>query len=311
MESHSELDVATPQILVVEDDPIIRQTLDDVLSTRGHRVRTAATGAEAEERLADTRPDLVILDLVLPDADGLHLCEKVHEVAPDLPIIICSGRSARQDRILGLRLGAVDFVPKPFDIEELLVRVDGALERARRAEELRELAEHDALTGLATRHKGVPTLEDLLLLARRQGELLTVAILDLDRFKEINDTFGHPTGDDVLRYFAAALQRSFRREDLLVRWGGEEFLLGLYGMTSQDAQNRLGEVLASLLEEPLRTRGGGAVRLTFSGGIAHYPDDGDTVEALTRAADSALYRAKAAGRARIFSVTTGAQVPIR
>jgi diguanylate cyclase (GGDEF)-like protein len=143
-------------------------------------------------------------------------------------------------------------------------------------------------------------LTRLLRLADRQKHPLSLAILDLDRFKQVNDRYGHEMGDRVLNYFGNLLKQSFRLEDVVGRWGGEEFVVGLYGMSKFDGVKRLTEILQRLQQETFTTGDGRVLQVTFSGGIAQLVEDGTDLQALYRAADAALYRAKAAGRRQVL-----------
>jgi diguanylate cyclase (GGDEF)-like protein len=154
------------------------------------------------------------------------------------------------------------------------------------------------LTGISNRRRALELVERLLALARRHAQPLCIALLDLDAFKRVNDEHGHATGDRVLRRLAEMLQRKFRGEDVVGRWGGEEFVLGMYGMTGSDGERRLYEVLSSFRVQEFG-EDGRSLTVTFSAGIAEHPRDGDDFEMLYRAADEALYAAKRAGRSRI------------
>jgi diguanylate cyclase (GGDEF)-like protein len=193
--------------------------------------------------------------------------------------------------------GADDFVSKPIVGPELMTRILNRLDRVRL---YRDLADKDSLTGVASRRRAMSALEDLAALATRHEQPLSVAILDLDHFKRLNDFLGHAAGDDALRRVGGMLVDAFRGEDVIGRWGGEEFILGMYGMTRDDGVQRLAEVLESFRGVEFTGRGGATAHLTFSAGVAEYPSDGDDIHELCGAADEALYGAKAAGRDRVL-----------
>jgi diguanylate cyclase (GGDEF)-like protein len=171
------------------------------------------------------------------------------------------------------------------------------------AERLRWLADTDALTGLANRQKAQSVLEHLYALACRAGKPLSVAILDIDFFKSVNDRFGHAVGDDVLRGIGPLLGGAFRAEDIVSRWGGEEFLVGLYGCSREDAIARVEAATARARARRFTTPDGTPFEVTFSAGVATYPTDALDLSALIQAADEALYRAKAIGRDRVLPAT--------
>lgn len=155
--------------------------------------------------------------------------------------------------------------------------------------------------GVANRRKSIQELNRLLRLALRQSQPLCFVILDLDHFKLVNDRHGHEAGDRVLKRFAALLKQTFRSEDVVARWGGEEFVVGLYGATRQQTRDRLTELLETMQQQEFTDASGENFRVSFSGGIAEYPEDGTDLQALYRSADAALYLAKAEGRGQVSS----------
>jgi diguanylate cyclase (GGDEF)-like protein len=194
--------------------------------------------------------------------------------------------------------GADDYVPKPIVAPELLTRVGNRLERTQLH---RRLAEIDVLTGVANRHKASQALGQLLRLSERHGKPVSLAVVDLDNFKQVNDKYGHTMGDAVLRRTADLLFRAFRRDDVVGRWGGEEFVVGLYGMPLASGIERLQRALDTLRNEEFVAPDGSGFRVTFSAGVAEFPAHGADVHNLFKAADAALYRAKAAGRAQVLA----------
>jgi diguanylate cyclase (GGDEF)-like protein len=220
-----------------------------------------------------------------------------------MPVVFLTGHSDAETVQRIFTAGADDFVSKPIVGPELVTRIRNRLERSQL---LRSLSESDPLTGISNRRRALELIERLLALARRHAQPLCIAVLDLDDFKRVNDEHGHAIGDRVLRRLAEMLQRKFRGEDVVGRWGGEEFVLGMYGMTGSDGERRLYEVLASFRGQEF-AEDGRSLTVTFSAGIAEHPRDGDDFEMLYRAADEALYAAKRAGRSRI--VRAGADQP--
>lgn len=164
---------------------------------------------------------------------------------------------------------------------------------------LHKLAETDVLSGIANRRKSSQELTRLLHLAKRQGQPLCFVILDLDHFKQVNDQHGHDAGDKVLRRFGALLQQTFRSADVVARWGGEEFVVGLYGATRHQSWVRVIQLLHTMHQQEFTGASGEKFRVTFSGGIAEYPENGTSLQALYQSADAALYRGKAEGRNRV------------
>ena len=157
---------------------------------------------------------------------------------------------------------------------------------------------------MANRHKSTELLTHLLATAQREHMPLSLVVLDIDHFKQVNDRFGHATGDDVLRRLAATLRRAFRDEDVVARWGGEEFVIGMYGTGTGDSITRMYRALDAVRRQVFVGLDGGEFEVTFSAGVAEFPRNGVDLQALYRSADEALYNAKDAGRARIFAAQT-------
>jgi diguanylate cyclase (GGDEF)-like protein len=196
--------------------------------------------------------------------------------------------------------GADDVVERAAISEELSRRI---AHRLHRTELTRSQADTDFLTGVATRRKSEEAIGYLMSLSVRSKQPVSVALLDIDHFKRINDEFGHAVGDVCLRRFAGMLRQTFRGVDVISRWAGEEFVVGLYGMAGTDAVNRLGDLLDRLSTVPVATHNDSPIHVSFSAGVAQYPQDGQTLDHLVRAADQALEHAKTRGRSRV--VLTG------
>jgi len=167
--------------------------------------------------------------------------------------------------------------------------------------ELRRLAETDALTGLANRHHALDMMSKFLALAKREARPLCVAYLDFDHFKQVNDRYGHQVGDCVLRRVGELLGARFRSEDVVARWGGEEFLVMMYGMPREAAAGRIERLLADVRMECFSGARGQHFSVSFSAGVAEFPTDGKDLEALYMVADMALYRAKERGRNQVIA----------
>jgi diguanylate cyclase (GGDEF)-like protein len=292
--------VADTSVLVVDDDRAVLDAVCAVLQSGGLRTIGLEDPTEFWATLEELRPDLLVLDLDMPQISGKELCRVVRNDPhwAGLPILFLTAHSGPETVEALFAAGADDFVTKPFAGPELLARVGNRLERARL---LRALAEDDPLTGLANRRRAEADLRLLLGLADRHNQAFSIAMVDLDQFKRVNDRHGHAMGDIVLRRVGTLLRGSFRREDVVARWGGEEFLLGMYGMSTDDAVQHIASILETLREERFVTPSGPPLSVTFSAGVASYPQDGATVEALCAAADQTLYRAKRHGRDRVLT----------
>ncbi|BAY16030.1 multi-component transcriptional regulator, winged helix family protein [Anabaenopsis circularis NIES-21] len=290
---------SSAKLLIVDDDPQILDILHTILQPWGFTLTLLDDPQNFWDTLEEFIPDMLILDLEMPNFSGIDLCQVVRNDPhwSNLPILFLSAHRDTQIVQRVFAAGADDYVTKPIVEPELLARV---LCRLERSQIIRKFAEIDALTGITNRRKSAQELTRLLHLAERQNQPFYFAVLDLDRFKYINDQYGHDAGDQVLSQLGKLLKQSFRQEDVVARWGGEEFVIGLYGITQQQVVKRLNHLLDSLRCLEFTTSNQENFTVTISAGVAEYPKDGHDVQTLYRAADAALYQAKAAGRDQIF-----------
>ena len=250
---------------------------------------------------------MLILDVDMPGVRGPELC-RVVRADPRWSQIAVIFATAHGDPEMIERIfqaGADDYLAKPIVARELITRVSNRLERIRLH---RMLADTDALTGLASRSKSSEGLSRLLSLAERFAQPVSVAILDLDHFnhfKQVNDSHGHAVGDSVLRGLGERLRRDFRGDDVVGRWGGEEFIIGMYGMRRENGVTRLTDTLSHFKSERFGAVGN-RFTVSFSAGVAEHPLDGAGLATVLQAADEALYRAKQMGRGRVLPVDQGA-----
>jgi diguanylate cyclase (GGDEF)-like protein len=288
----------TARVLVVDDDETVLDLVEVLLQPEGITVERLADPRTFWRRLSECSPDLVVLDEELPHISGLELCRVIRSDAQwcNLPVMFLTARTDPDYVRSVFAVGADDYVAKPIVGPELSARIRNRLERSRL---LRQLAETDPLTGVANRRRSEEDIHHLVALAARTGSALSVAAIDLDHFKQVNDIHGHASGDVVLRRLGAFLRQTVRTNDVVGRWGGEEFLLGLFAANRHDAANRLRTLMDSF--STVRFWGEDrAFSVTFSAGVASYPDDGVNLAELYRAADRALYAAKSAGRACVL-----------
>ncbi len=287
------------RVMAVDDDGMILDCLSRNLGNWGLQVTAVSDPRKFWDFLEATDPDLLILDINMPDISGLELCQVIRNDPKwsSLPVLFASAQTDQQTIQEAFRIGADDFINKPFSEAELMTRV---LNRLQRLNLLRRIAETDLLTGLANRHKFTSEWERLLRLATRQRQSLCLAILDLDNFKRVNDQFGHETGDRVLHDLGKILMNSFRREDLVARWGGEEFIVAWYGTPKTEAAKRLESILSQFHSIDFVAPSQQSFRVSFSAGVVEYPGDGLDFTSLYHKADHILYRAKQMGRDRVL-----------
>jgi diguanylate cyclase (GGDEF)-like protein len=296
------------RILVVDDNSDNVEIIATRLRYRGYHIMEAATGEEALSGVHRDCPDLILLDVMLPDIDGYEISRRIKsdETLPFIPIILVTARDSTQDKVAGLDAGADDYLTKPINFPELEARVRSMLRIKRLQDELEEknrelerLSISDGLTGLFNHRHIYGLLHEEFERADRTNERLTVAMFDLDRFKAVNDNYGHQAGDRVLEQFAGILRECAREIDRLGRYGGEEFLAVLPDTGIDDAFVFVERVRREVARRPFDIGRGEPLAMTTSCGVATYPHEliADP-ETLVRYADEALYAAKAAGRNR-------------
>jgi diguanylate cyclase (GGDEF)-like protein len=297
------------KVLIADDSLISRRLLEAALAQWGYEIVSASDGLQAWEILRrDDAPRLAILDWMMPGLSGPELCRRVRQLDSEryTYILLVTSRAEKQDIIEGMEAGADDYITKPFDQMELKVRLasgrriialqDQLLEAQAT---LREQATRDALTKVWNRRTILEILEREIDRAQREISPLSLAMGDLDHFKQINDTFGHLAGDAVLREAVRRMRGSIRSYDSLGRFGGEEFLLVLPGCEESDAVRLAERMRLEIARRPVEWQGQ-AIPVTASFGVTSLPLSArSTVETLLKAADSALYQAKQAGRNRV------------
>ncbi len=302
------------RVLVVDDTPTVRRLVALWLRHAGYTVMEAADGMDAIECFRREPVQVVISDIGMPRVGGLQLLAALRnqEVPPEVILLTGSHGSDAQAAVQALRLGAHDYLVKDATAADALrIAVQGAAEKwrlrqenARLLRELRHLSVTDPLTGLGNRRALDDSLQHEVARARRHGSELSLILLDLDRFKRINDTLGHATGDEVLVSFSRRLREIARECDLLFRHGGEEFSLVLGNTPLQGATALAQRIVEATAAVPVATARG-RVAVTCSAGVAGLPADDPSAAALMKRADAALYEAKRTGRNRV-SVAGGA-----
>jgi diguanylate cyclase (GGDEF)-like protein len=292
------------KVLIVDDDHAVIAAVKTMLERHSIRVTGISDARLFWNVLEETTPDLVVLDLEMPNFSGLELCRAIRNDSQwnRLPIVFLSVNSDARTVTSIFSAGADDFVPKPIIELELTTRVRNRLDRDRL---YRNLSDYDQLTNVRNRRSSNVVMANYLRLAERHGLPVSFAIVDLDKFKRLNDTYGHQAGDDVLQFLGGLLRQSFRSEDVVARWGGEEFVVAMFAMRRADAVERMAEVLERLEAHEFKAYSGARFRASFSGGVTEFPTEGKELHTLYRLADEALYRAKAAGGRKIYSGTTG------
>jgi len=296
------------KILIVDDSRLIVHVARTILVRRGHEVIVAQDGTVGLELARTHMPGLILLDLVMPAVDGYEVCRrlKADPLTEDIPVIMLTSKAEAADKVKGLEMGAVDYVTKPFDEGELLARVNihlrlkelyEALQERNR--QLQDLANRDGLTGLYNHRYFQEQVGKDFARARRYHQPLSSVMLDIDHFKKVNDTYGHQTGDVILRTVGKLMLDSLRESDVPARYGGEEFALILYFTDSRGAFE-VADRLRRMVETHIFHAGAETLQVTLSAGVATYPHPAiQEVQHLVECADKALYAAKQNGRNRV------------
>ena len=301
------------KILIADDSIVSRHLLEATLRKWGYDVMVACDGAEALDLLQrEDAPALIILDWMMPGMTGVEVCRRIRQRGsePYTYILLLTSKSQKEDLIEGMEAGADDYITKPFDQNELQVRlragtrlVDLQNQLLSAREALRDQAERDSLTRLWNRSSILSQLGRELSRAARELRPLGVVIVDLDHFKNVNDTHGHLAGDAVLREAARRMQNSIRQYDSIGRYGGEEFLILFPGCSETDSFAQADRLRKTIAQVEMSVNDC-ALRITASFGVTTaVPGEEWTQEALIRKADEALYIAKKSGRNRVEMLT--------
>lgn len=299
-----ELDLGRRQrILIVEDVRLNAQILLNSLQDE-YDVRVAYNGIEALEMVKEEMPDLILLDIIMPEMDGYAVCQKLQSdpKTRDIPILFLTALEGDQNEAYGLELGAMDYIRKPFNLPIVQAKIRNHLELKRYKDLLKRDSRIDGLTRVPNRRRFDEAFEEERLRAERYQTPLTLLMIDLDLFKKYNDTYGHLQGDDALKLVAKTLYQKLQRPgDLLARWGGEEFV-ALLPDTDCVGAKTVGEKLRAAIEDLKIPHEASWVAdyVTISVGCAtSIVEKPETYEKVLHWADEAVYRAKDLGRNKV------------
>lgn len=295
-----------PVVLVVDDCEIVQRLLHARLRAESVRIESVMRGDLAISRAIEVGPALMLLDLNMPGMDGFEILRRMKDDprTHEIPVVVLSGQDSAEEKVTAFDLGAVDFISKPFDMAELRARIRVALRMQAMMQMLAQRAQIDGLTGLCNRACFDTRWRQEHERAVRQGSALSLAMIDLDEFKSVNDTYGHPAGDAVLVGVATVIQRMVRVSDVACRFGGEEFAIILPETGPEDAliiceRVRVACERIEWTRHPSRT-------VTISIGISGARQaGGHAVGAWLDAADRNLYAAKRTGRNRVVATDFG------
>ena len=306
--SFGDLTHVRPKLLVVDDQPTNIQVMHQIFAGGDYQIFMATSGAQALAMCRDNPPNLVLLDIVMPEMDGFEVCQRLksNPITRDIPVIFVTGHTDTEQETRGLEIGAVDFIHKPVNPAVVRARVRTHLTLKQQSDVLRKLAFLDGLTGVYNRRYLDQQLGIELARAVRAQSPLALLMMDVDHFKAYNDRYGHQAGDDCLRQVAQTLHQGLRRSsDLVARYGGEEFACVLPDTSLEDATQLAQDLLQRLRAKRIpHAVSQAADVVTMSIGVAAaVPMVGSSAQEWIRIADQQLYAAKSAGRDRVCAVS--------
>ena len=311
-----------PLILLVDDVPKNLSLLGNMLRTENYDIAVATSGQQAIKIAKATTPDLILLDIMMPEMDGYEVCRRLKndKETADSRIIFLTARNEAEDIVKGFKIGAVDYITKPFSGTELIIRVKTHLELKQNKDELlvvynelkikndklenaydklKEISQTDMLTKLSNRRAMIEKLNHEVSRFNRTKKPFSVIISDIDDFKRINDNFGHECGDAVLVSISSVLKKNMRNIDAVARWGGEEFLMMLPDTKSAGAKI-VAEKLRASIEADRVEYDGQKHQITMTFGIAEFNDKDYDINYYIRQADEALYKGKEQGKNQVM-----------
>jgi two-component system, cell cycle response regulator len=281
------------KVLVADDQKDIRDLVVGVLTEAGYEVVQAANGEDALHLAKTEAPDLILLDIKMPRMEGTAVKARMNENSSlaNIPVIFVTGNISVEDKVKGFHLGIDDYITKPFSLKELLARVDAAISRRKYYE---EISMTDGLTGLMNIHyfkKQFALFFDLA--KRRETDIFSLAVMDIDNFKNINDVHGHSVGDFVLKKFSKVLTDSLRKTDVITRYGGDEFTVLFPQNSKGEAAEALKRARSAIEGKVFKDNDTGlSIGFAVSSGVSEFKSSFDNATQMFEAADQEMYREK-------------------
>ncbi|MCF7929654.1 MAG: diguanylate cyclase [Spirochaetales bacterium] len=277
-------------ILIVDDILDNLQLLGTIVRDAGYQVAAASSGKEAIDYAVKTQPDLVLLDIMMPDMDGIETCRrlKADTRTDDIPVIFITALDRIEDKVKAFEAGGVDFITKPYIREEVRMRVQVHLRLRFAIQQVKKQARTDDLTGVFNRRAAYELLKKHINLSRRENYSLVICYIDIDNLKEMNDRYGHEAGDRLIVTTADAILDRIRKSDYVFRMGGDEFMLLFPKAEVEEARSLIERIQAALGREEINR-----LPVEFSYGFSTFrPESKETLEELIGRADQSMYRLK-------------------
>lgn len=288
-------------VMIVDDTRPNVIVLQRALTNTGYNISVAFDGESALDLIPKLKPDLILLDVMMPGMNGFEVCKRLKEdpEVSDIPVIFITAMGMPKDVLTGFEAGAVDYITKPFNLQEVCVRVKTHLTLSAAIKKLVQDSETDSLTGLLNRRTLLKKMENEAMRFKRNQKPFSLLFADIDFFKKINDTYGHAAGDDILINISNLLNTETREVDQVGRWGGEEFLL-LLPETNIEGAVLHGNKIRELISAKPIIYDGQEIPITMSFGVSEYTED-INIEKTIDQADQRLYIAKNSGRNKVVS----------
>ncbi|MCK4763986.1 MAG: diguanylate cyclase [Candidatus Aminicenantes bacterium] len=294
------------RILVVDDEETFRSTLKEFLAAYGHYILDAGNGVQALEVLDKADVDLIISDMRLPKMDGITFTHKVIEMERDIPVIVMTAYASIESAVEAMKAGAADFITKPFKFKHILFIIERVLENkqlkemAVKSEYYKNLSNLDGMTGLYNYRFFKEMLQQEIERHHRYNRPLSLLMIDIDDFKQVNDSYGHLVGDQVLKQISTLLKESVRSCDMVARYGGEEFAV-ILPETAEEKAIKVSERIVSTTRghEFKLIEGEAPQNLSVTVGLASFPKDAEESRQLIEYSDHALYAGKKAGKDQV------------
>ena len=291
------------RLLIIDDDEGVRSLLKDLLTEEDYIVDTASCGEEALKMIRVATYDLILTDLRMKGMHGLKVIEEVKSIDPGVDVIVITGYGSVNSAVESMKAGAVDYITKPFNSDQIRIVVDKNIERrqfqrlASEREFYKVLSSIDGLTELYNYRYFHQYLQRELERDKRYKRHLSLIMLDIDNFKEYNDRYGHPVGDLVLKNLATILKNTTRGSDVICRYGGEEFAIILPETSKKEGAIFCERIRKAVEKNKLRDLKGKAIEsIRVTVGLASFPTDADNKNGLIEKTDKALYQGKEAGK---------------